>query len=94
MVIDRAFVLHIKKKIFLAAKPFLFYQSQGHLSRSNIKVTVFEKKNGGCEGISISQTQFFLLIIHVSIPDIAFFRSNDTQNLCHLTVFFPKLVRP
>ena len=31
--------------IFLGVKPFLYYQTQGHLSRSgsNIKVTVFEK---------------------------------------------------
>ena len=41
-------------------RPFCWFQVQGHLSRSNIKVTVLKKKkkNGRCGSIGVPKTLF------------------------------------
>ena len=60
MISHRAFIFHIIY-IFLGVKSFLSYQSQGYLSKSDIKVTVFKKKKSGhCGDISVSPTQLVL----------------------------------
>ena len=56
MLSDRGFIFHI---YIPWGKVLLLVQSQGHLSKSNINITV--SKKGCCEGICVSQTQLVIL---------------------------------
>ena len=50
MISEKSF--YILLCLVLVVRPFLWYQGQGHLSRSNIKITL--KKNGCSRGLSVS----------------------------------------
>ena len=64
---DGAFIFHIY--IYsLGVKPFFYYQSQGHWSRSrlHIKVTVFEKKMAVAGELVLNKHSLFLVNILVA----------------------------
>ena len=63
--------------IFLLVWPIFWYQVQGHLSRSNIKVTF--SKNDCYRGITVSQTQLVCRYYLISLRDHTFLKIRHLQ---------------